>query len=86
VLEALSAERMVLRGQRGGWGITNLGALCFARDLRPFGRLGRKSIRVVRYSDTGRTAAIGEVEFRTGYVTAFEAAAQHIVQSSRSVK
>ena len=80
VLEALSAERMVLRGQRGGWDITNLGALCFARDLRPFGRLGRKSIRVVRYSDTGRTAAIGEVEFRTGYVAAFEAAAQHIVQ------
>jgi ATP-dependent DNA helicase RecG len=80
VLEGLSAERMVVRGQRGGWDITNLGALCLARDLRQFGRLGRKSIRVVRYGDTGRTAAIGEVEFRTGYVTAFEATAQHIVQ------
>jgi ATP-dependent DNA helicase RecG len=80
VLAALSAERMVERGQRGGWDITNLGALCLARDLRSFGRLGRKTIRVVRYSDMGRTAGIGEVEFGTGYVVGFEAAAQHIMQ------
>ena len=67
-LDMLAAERMVVPSLRGGWDITNLGAICLARDLSQFVRLGRKRLRIVRYKGSDKAEAYGEYEVREGYV------------------
>ena len=38
----------------GGWNITNLGAILFARKLDEFPKLKRKAMRVILYKGKGR--------------------------------
>lgn len=78
VLAALVDEQMIARSERGGWNITNLGAICLARDLRRFGRLRRKALRIVRYDSSGKTNALGEVEITQGYVRAIPVAMHYL--------
>ena len=52
--------------------ITNMGALLFAKDLRMFDRLGRKTVRIILYSGKGRFETIREIEFWRGYAAGFE--------------
>lgn len=71
-LEALAAERLIQRGESGGWDVTNLGAILFAAKLSEFGRLKRKAMRVVSYPGDDRTRAEREQEGGKGYATGFE--------------
>lgn len=54
ILSRLCDERLIVARPGARFDITNLGAILFAKNLGDFGRLGRKSIRVVRYSGDGR--------------------------------
>jgi len=61
--------------------ITNLGAILFAKSLASFERLSRKTLRVIKSKDAGRTDT--EREWRDppsqkGYAVAFEAAVAFI--------
>ena len=58
--------------EAGGFDITNLGAILFARNLGDFSRLKRKSVRVVEYRGKGRTEGLGEREYTKGYASGFE--------------
>lgn len=58
--------------------ITNLGALLFAKDLRQFEPLNRKSVRVIIYEHTDRLRTLKEQEFYRGYVSGFEALVQYV--------
>lgn len=72
ILRALAEDDMVVRGDDGRWCVTNLGAVLFAKRLGDFPTLRRKAVRVIRYRDTGRTRAEGEVESERGYAVDFE--------------
>lgn len=72
ILEALEADRLIRRCDAGGWDITNLGAVLFAKRLDQFGKLRRKAVRVVQYRGNGRLETIREQEGNKGYAAGFE--------------
>ena len=71
-MERLRSEGLVRNGNNGLYDITNLGALALARDLRDFGRLGRKTLRIVQYQGRGRYHAGREHELHAGYAVGFD--------------
>ncbi len=78
ILEALCADGLLVPNDAGGWDITNLGALLFARHLDNFGALGRKAMRVVQYSGPTRVDAIREQVGIKGYASGFEGLIDYI--------
>ena len=72
ILEALRRERIVAASEAGGFDVTNLGAVLFARNLDDFPRLRRKVARVVEYRGADRLEALGEREETKGYAAGFE--------------
>ena len=79
ILDGLRSHRLILPCDAGGWNITNLGAVLFARNLEDFLRLGRKNLRIVQYRGDGRTQAQREQEFTEGYAVIFDAAVNYIM-------
>jgi predicted HTH transcriptional regulator len=73
ILEALCDDRIIRKSNAGGWDITNLGAILFAKRLDAFHPLGRKVVRVIQYRGNGRTETLKEQEFNKGYASSFEA-------------
>ncbi|MCE7935404.1 MAG: transcriptional regulator [Chlorobi bacterium CHB2] len=71
ILEQLEQEGLVTTGPSGNVGITNIGALLFARRLRDFRRLGRKAVRVLEYSGTDRLRRQREYVEERGYAVGF---------------
>ena len=71
-LAALRRDKLITRSGAGGFHVTNLGAILFARDLRDFPRLARKALRIVEYCGDARTDALGEHEETKGYATGFD--------------
>jgi predicted HTH transcriptional regulator len=69
-------NRFVARGfikddMEGGYDITNLGAILFARDLRNFASVTGKSVRVVRYTGRDKRASDLEQQGQKGYAVGF---------------
>lgn len=81
ILRRLEDERLIAGRRDGRFDLTNLGAILFAKDLKPFDRLWRKSLRIIKYHGEGRTEM--EREWRDapsqkGYAIGFEAAIAYI--------
>jgi len=72
ILEALADDELIRENQAGGWDITNLGAMLFAKRLDRFKTLRRKAMRVVQYRGTGRTETVKEQVDEKGYASGFE--------------
>ena len=72
ILDGLRNDALIQRSDAGGWNVTNLGAVLFAKRLGDFGNLGRKAVRVVQYSGNSRLEAARERVSGTGYATGFE--------------
>lgn len=72
ILARLEEDRLIVRNQAGGWDITNLGAILFAKNLNSFKGLSRKAVRVIVYEDEGRLKTIREQDGRKGYASGFE--------------
>ena len=72
ILDALRRDRLIEGGKAGGFNITNLGAILFARKLDDFAHLKRKAVRVIQYHGKGRTETIREQEGVKGYASGFE--------------
>lgn len=73
----LQEDGIVLKLDNGLYAITNLGAMLFAKDLNEFSRLGRKALRIVRYSGINRLAIKKEETFSSGYAVGFETAVRY---------
>jgi predicted HTH transcriptional regulator len=71
IIESLLAERFVARAGRDRYGITNLGAILFARRLSDVG-LARKGVRAVIYKGVDRTETVREQTGYRGYAIGFE--------------
>ena len=72
ILAALADDRLIRRSAAGGWDVTNLGAILFAKRLETFHTLRRKAVRVIQYRGTGRTETLREQEGTRGYAGRFE--------------
>lgn len=66
ILAALADDRLIRPCDAGGWNITNLGAILFAKRLDAFHSLRRKAVRVIQYRGTGRTETLREQESAKG--------------------
>ncbi len=71
VVEALLADRLLVRADDGTYGVTHLGAVLLARDLATFPQLRRKAPRVVHYKGTSRVHTLREQEGTRGYAAGF---------------
>lgn len=77
ILARLAEEKLIAGKPGDSYDITNLGAALFAKDLNRFDRLGRKPLRIIRYTGAGRTKTEREWRdppSRQGYALAFEPA------------
>jgi ATP-dependent DNA helicase RecG len=72
ILEALSADGLIRPDDAGGWSITNLGAILFAKRLEDFRSLRRKAVRVIQYRGTNRIETLRERVGAKGYASGFE--------------
>ncbi|WP_309074199.1 RNA-binding domain-containing protein [Paenarthrobacter sp.] len=72
ILNALASERFVELSGSGGWNITNLGALLFAKRLSEFQNLSRKAARVIQYRGAGRIETLKEQVGTRGYANGFD--------------
>lgn len=72
ILNALQADQLIQAIPGEQWGITNLGAILFAKKLQSFQHLGRKAVRLILYRGNSRVETIREIEGNKGYAVGFE--------------
>lgn len=78
ILAALVSDRLIRRSEAGGFDITHLGAILFAKRLDAFHALRRKAVRVIQYPGNGRTETLKEQEGAKGYACGFEGLIEYI--------
>lgn len=78
ILAALADDRLISPSDAGGWNISNLGAILFARRLGDFAVLKRKTLRVIQYRAHSRTETLKEYELGSGYGSGFEGAVDYV--------
>lgn len=71
ILDALGKDELVAPCEAGGWNITNLGAVLFAKRLDDFPTLRRKVLRIVQYKGQDRLATLQEKVVSKGYACGF---------------
>ncbi len=71
ILQRLLDDDMISTCDAGGWDITNLGAILFARRLDDFKHLKRKAVRVIVYKDNSRQETLREQVGTKGYASGF---------------
>lgn len=71
VVQQLADDQMVTPNVAGGWDITNLGAILFAKNLEQFKGLRRKTVRIIFYEGQGRLRTLREQDNRKGYAAGF---------------
>jgi predicted HTH transcriptional regulator len=72
IVERISEDDLIRRSDAGGWNITNLGGILFAKKLSDFKNLKRKSVRVIVYKGNSRIETQREQEGGKGYASGFE--------------
>ncbi|NEG69926.1 ATP-binding protein [Bifidobacterium choloepi] len=78
VVDYFEEEGVVMRQDNGQYSISNMGALLFAKRLSDFPRLGRKTVRVIRYEGDNKIGASKEEEYSSGYAVDFDGLIQLI--------
>jgi ATP-dependent DNA helicase RecG len=78
ILDALASDQLICPCDAGGWNITNLGAILFAKDINNFKSLKRKAIRVIQYKGRDRTQTLKEQDGVKGYASAFQGLISYI--------
>jgi ATP-dependent DNA helicase RecG len=77
VIERFAAEKLIFP-QKAGYQISNLGALCFAKNLNEFPTLLRKAIRVIVYKGKNKLETLKDVMHHKGYALGFTALVDYI--------
>lgn len=72
ILKALAEDGLIRSCEAGGWNVTSLGAILFAKRLEEFRSLRRKAMRVIQYRGTSRVETVKEQIGAKGYACAFE--------------
>lgn len=72
LLELMASDDLIIKELNGLYSITNLGAVCFAKELSRFPSLARKAFRIVKYVDDNRLRTEKEFLWDKGYAVDFE--------------
>ncbi len=72
ILESLAQERIIIKNPYNKYDITNFGAILFAKSLKLFDRLSRKSLRVILYKGKNKVETIREMTGDKGYAIGYE--------------
>lgn len=72
IIAALADDGLIEACEAGGWSITNLGAVLFAKRLDDFPSLRRKAARVIQYRGRSRVETLKEQVGGKGYASGFE--------------
>ena len=72
ILDALARDRLIRRSDAGGWNVTNLGLVLFAKHMEGTDSLRRKAMRVIQYRGTSRIETLRERVETKGYASGFE--------------
>lgn len=72
IIAALADDALIEACEAGGWRITNLGAVLFAKRLDDFPSLRRKAARVIQYQGKSRVETLKEQVGGKGYASGFE--------------
>ncbi|MBE3040653.1 MAG: putative DNA binding domain-containing protein [Chloroflexi bacterium] len=78
ILDVLASDQLICPCDAGGWNITNLGAILFAKDINSFRSLKRKAVRVIQYKGRDRTQTLKEQDGVRGYASAFQGLISYI--------
>ena len=78
VLHYFEEDGLAFEQDDGRVGLTNMGAVLFAKDLGSFETVRRKALRVIRYEGRGRIGARSEREFTRGYAVDLDLAYSYI--------
>ena len=73
VLDRLSREELIASDLQGGYDVTNLAVLAFAKDLGTTPSLARKAVRIVHYRGTDKLETLGEHSPGKAYAAGFQA-------------
>lgn len=79
ILAALADDDMIRKSDSGGWEVTNLGAILFAKNLADFQRLKRKAARVILYRGRSRVETIREQQGSKGYASGFQGLIEYLM-------
>ncbi|HAU0794591.1 TPA: transcriptional regulator [Legionella pneumophila] len=79
ILDALKTEKLINPCEAGGWNITTLGAVLFAKNLSDFPKLKRKALRVIHYKGNNRIETQREHIEHKGYAVGFEGLIDYIM-------
>ena len=79
ILEGMMNEEVVFPCEAGGWNITNLGAVLFAKDLNGFTHLRSKAVRVIEYVGNNKLETKREQIGVKGYAVGFEGLMEYIM-------
>jgi ATP-dependent DNA helicase RecG len=77
ILERLEQDKLI-RKSRGLYGVTNLGAILWARNLSSFESVKRKVVRVIIYKDKDKIDTLKEEGFNQGYAISFPSIIKYI--------
>ena len=79
ILHYLEEDEIVIRQDNGLYGITNLGAILFAKEIGAFPRVARKALRIVQYAGKSKTERLRENPPEVGgYAVVFEEMIRYI--------
>ncbi|WP_129774758.1 ATP-binding protein [Peristeroidobacter soli] len=71
IIRQFSTMGCIKDDSEGGYDITNLGAVLFARDLTSFPSVSNKSVRLIKYVGGDKSKSEREIESRNGYAVSF---------------
>jgi ATP-dependent DNA helicase RecG len=77
VIEKFVSEKFI-RSNSGGYIITNLGALLFAKNIQTFDTVKRKAVRVIQYAGKNKLNTLKDQEGIMGYAVGFERLIKYI--------
>ncbi len=70
IVDKFVSEKFVIPSEQG-YGVTQLGAILLAKNLRDFGNLYRKAVRVIVYRGKNKIDTVREQSFEQGYAVQF---------------
>ena len=85
-LRCFVARGFIREDMEGGYDITNLGAILFAKNVADFPSIATKSARVIKYAGTDKRQSTDEAEGTMGYAVGFRNMLRFITKSLPTVE
>ncbi len=81
IMRRFCSNGFISDDMEGGYDISNLGAILFAKNIATFPSIARKSVRVIRYSGVDKTKSDDEQEGQFGYAVGFAGLIKYIMRN-----